>query len=348
MGRRLAESGTVKLFDSLDDIAGKAAVNKQNAGAEIGKALSKVDDLVGEAKAMIDSGKIGPNLPPAGKEALKKAVDKQFQFNMERIGSRINKELIEPNAKNPLLKGELSKLAGIADDFMGGGQVSMSEGNLIKGTQGKVTNFNSETVPQAFKKEVYDIIKTEIDDIVAKTANLEDAVATGARGSIGNGASAASRNQDIAGQFAKAKSDYGTFKTTTDVIQKRIGQLEGNREISLTDTIAGAAGLMSGGPGHAIAIGGLNKLARQYGDSAIASGARTAAKIISKSPELLGKFAGVLEKSAKQGGPALDATHLMLMKNPDYQRILSEYESKREIPQNAMGRRANGAKSPSH
>ena len=323
IGKVLYEKGVVKLGDSLDDVVAKSGAAKEEAGQAIGKALDSVDELVANAKSAVDAGKLG-NMPPQARENLKQAIDKQFQFNMGRIGDRIRTEIIEPNANNPLLKGEMSKLGSIADDFASGGSLTMREGNIIKGTQGKVTNFNSDTVPQAFKREVYDIIKTEIDDIVAKTGNLESAVAK-SEGSIGS-LDVAARNKSVADAFTKAKSDYGALKRTNDIAQQRLGQVQANREISLTDTIAGAAGLASGNPANAVVIGGLNKLARQYGDATMAVGARQAANILRKAPEALGKYGTLLEEAAQKGAPALSATHLALMKDPNYQRILAEYE----------------------
>lgn len=319
------ENGLVKAFGSLDEIGEKAAGLKKKAGEEIGDALNSVDDLVVKAKGLVDAGKLGGNLPEAGKQALKESIDKQFQFNMRRIGERIEKDLIAPNAKNPLLDGEVAKLTGIADRFRSVGGTTMKEGNVIKGTQGKVTNFNSDTVPQAFKKELYDIIKTEIDEIVAKTGNLEAGVSAAGGKAIGS-ADVAARNSSVSNAYQAAKSSYGSSKKIEEVAKERLGQLQGNREISLTDTLAGVAGVATGNPVNAVLLGGANKLARQYGDSVMSVGARKAAMILEKTPRAFGKFTGLLEAAAKKGGPALDAAHAALMKEPDYRAILENFE----------------------
>jgi hypothetical protein len=344
IGEVLYKKGIGQFGQSLDDVVTKTGAAKEEAGQAIGQALDGVDDLVKNAKQMIDEGKIGGNLPPAGKEALKNAVDKQFQFNMTRIGQRIEKELIEPNllktksgdlAPNPNLRGEMVKLQKLATQYRSFVPTSMRQGNVIKGTQGKVSNFDSDTIPNTFKKEVYDIIKTEIDDIVAKTGNLEAAIAKGKGNILGQGDDVAARNDSVSSAFQGAKKDYAALTRSGDVAQSRLGQVQANREISLTDTIAGAAGLASGNPVNALAMGGLNKLARQYGDGAIASGARTAAKIVGSTPKALGEFYPILAAAAQRGGPALNSTHVALMKDPNYQRILAEYEEK----QSPMGRR---------
>ncbi len=340
IGQRLYEKGVVKFGDSLDEVLEKASASKEESGRAIGAALENVDTLVDRAKSMIDSGMVAKELPEAGKAALKDSIDKQLKFNMSRIGGRIQEEIIAPNLKNPLLKGEMAKLTDLSEDFVKGGRLTLKEGNVIKGTQGKVTNFNSDTVPQAFKQEVYDIIKTELDDIVAKTGNLESFVAQGAD-QIGVASPKSldieSRNRMISEAYKEAKKDYAALINTEKVAAKRLGQTQANREVSLTDTIAGAGALAAGGPTNAMVVGGLNKLMRTYGDTAAASGARTAAKIIASTPEKLGSFGNLLAESAKRGGVALNATHLSLMKNPDYQRILADYERQ----QTPTGRRAS-------
>lgn len=335
-GTELLDKGVVTAGSGLRTVADRAEAVKAKAGEAIGAALDSVDTLVSKAKQLIDDGAIGGALPDRGKQALKDAVDKNFQFNMVKIGQRIEQELIKPNEKNPLLKGELNKLRTIADDFISNGSVSMREGNVIKGTQGRVTNFNSDTVPQGFKKEIYSIIREHLDDVVEKTGNLEAAVAKGERGAMGP-LSTEVRNKAVSDAYQGAKKTYGVMKEAADVASTRLGQTQGQREISLTDTIAGAAGLASGGPANAVLLGGMNKLARQYGDSFLASGAKRAAEIISSAPEKLGKFAGILEEAASKGAPALNSTHIALMKDPDYQRILNNFEKSR-----AIGRRVGG------
>jgi hypothetical protein len=330
LGNLAHEKGLITIGGSLDDIASKAGAAKKEAGEAIGDALNSVDNLVTRAKSLVDQGKLGGELPPAGKEALKKSIDKQFQFNMNRIGERIEKELITPNAKNPLLDAERAKLTSIAKRFRSIGGVSMKEGNVIKGTQGKVTNFNSDTVPQAFKKELYDIIKTEIDDVVGKTGNLEAGVATAGGKTIGS-ADVASRNASVSGAYEGAKKTYGGMKQIEEVASERLGQTQGNREISLTDTIAGVAGLATGSPANVIVLGGANKLMRQYGDSVMSVGARKAAEVLEKTPRVFGKFAGILEAAAKKGAPSLNTTHAALMKDPDYRAILENFEKSQAI-----------------
>jgi len=330
----LRDTKTVTAFKSLDDIAAKAAENKAITGKEIGNTLDSVDSLVKKAYSLVDEGKFG-DIPEQAKVNLKQAISDKFQFNMASIGNRIESELIQANSSNPLMKGEMSKLADIAADFKSGKPMSLREGNVIKGTQGKITNFNSETVPQSFKQEVYSIIKDEIDQTVGRIGNLEQAIAKAEGTTLGT-IDAAARGKSVLEDYIKSKKDYGALKKTADISAKRLGQLQANRDISLTDTIAAGAGMASGGPANAIAIGALNKLWRQNEATIVGGTARTAARILQTVPDALGPYAPILENAAKVGGVSgIRAAHQDLLQRPDYVKVLNDYES------NPMQRRLN-------
>lgn len=323
LGSRLLKDKVVTAFASLEDVAERAATAKEDAGQAIGAALKNVDDLVQTGKALIDQGKLFPGSPQA-QQAAKDMLDETFQFNMQRIGQRIRTEIIAPNANNPLLSGEMNKLASIADDFGGRATQSLAAGNVIKGTQGKVTNFNSDTVPQAFKREVYDVIKTELDDIVSKTGNLEQGILQAQGGTVG-AANAGARNASASDAYQTAKKTYGAMAQTEDMALKSAGRTSANRTISLTDTIAGVAGGVGGGPLAGIALGAGNKLMRQYGDSVSAVALNKVASTLERAPGFFGRFGPALESAAKRG--SLPSAHLELMKEPDYQRLVRSLES---------------------
>jgi len=332
LGRELLDKKIVTFGASLEDVAERAGAQKAAAGQEIGNALQKVDDLVAAAKGAADDGTIA--LPEQAKAAFKAQLDDAYQFNMQRIGQRIEKEIIAPNAKNPLLRGEMQKLAAIADDFKSQAPQTLAEGNVIKGTQGKITNFNSDTVPQAFKQEVYGIIKTELEDVVEKTAQLQAAVAKNTGLQVPKLAEGA---KDAKAAYVAAKKSYGLSKEAEEIAERRLGTVRSNRELSLTDYIAGGAGLASGGPAQALLLGGANKLLRRYGDAALAVGADKLALVIEKSPEALGKFGPLLIKAARDN-TSLMATHTALMKDPEYAAII------KNTPTNAIQRRLQGGR----
>lgn len=347
-GKFLLEKKIVTASAALDDVADRAGALKADAGKAIGKAIDDVDGLVQEAKKLVDQGKIGGALPPQGRKALKDSIDKQFQFNMGKIADEIETQLIGPNVKNSFLRNEVKKLAGLVEDLRAQGIVSLAEGNIIKGTQYAKTRFASDTIPEAFKKQIGRIVKEQLDDVIAKTGNLEGAVER-ARGGVtenllGKGSpliprvDVEARNKSAAAAYQAAKKIYGASKSTQDMAVKSMGRTGANRAISLTDTIMGAGGLaagavLSGGDFGdtallGIAAGALNKLGRRYGNGVMAVSANNAAKLMEKSPQALGKFGQVLIEATQRGGAAVAAAHVALMKDPEYRKLLETHAEK--------------------
>lgn len=334
VGEEIHKAG-LQAFDTIEEVGAKISAAKEDAGQAIGAALDSVDSLVVKAKSAVDAG----NMPQAAKDNLKAQIDKTFQFNLDRVGQRIEEEIIKPNlianktgelAPVPTLKGEIGKLQALAENFKQFGSVSMREGNVIKGTQGRMTRFNSETVPEEFKKEVYGIIKTELDNIVGKTGNLELGVGKMAGNALGEAGDVAARNQSVSEAYGAAKKAYGGLAKAEQINTMRQGSQAGNRAISLTDTIAAVSPL-------GLAGGVANKAIRTFGSSVQAVGTRRAADLMEKAPAVLGKFYPVLEAAAKNGVAALTATHVKLLKDPDYQRILENADRTQ-----AIQRRVNG------
>lgn len=311
VGRQLLDQKVVRPLSSLEDVAEKAGQLKQTAGQDIGNTLSKVDDLASKAKEMIDDGKLFADYPDKAK--AKDMIDRYFQFNMQKIGQRIRSEIIQPNAENPLLEGELGKMDRIASSFETKNPQSLTFGNTVKGTAGKQTRFASDTLPETFKQQVYGVINSELENLVANTPKLEKALQTG-EGALpevtGQVEAAAPKSEgEVLKAYQAAKSKYGAMKQAEDMATDRLGAVRSNRGISLTDTIAGAAGLAHGGPPTAIALGALNKFGRQYGASLRATGADALSKGIEKLP---GSYAEYIEELAKRSGLSSATTQYLL------------------------------------
>ncbi len=371
IGRALLDEKVVTALSSLDDVAERATAGKEAAGEAIGKALSTVDGHVKELVAGIDTGKLLQGATDEQKAIAKKYIADNFQFNMRNVGQRIREELVTPNLDNPLVTNELGKLQKIANGFSGktaeGGAVelrvpkSLEFGNLIKSTQGKQTRFQSETVPEEFKKDVYRIIKEEIENSVGKTGSLEAGLSklttlAGGPKAIGNTSDIASRNAAALSNYKDAKGLYGAMKATERAATDSLGRTNANRTFGLTDTIAGVGGLASGGgPTAAIALGTLNKLGRKYGASLQAVGANNLATAVeavqgvttdklaqaigsaaSKSPALAKRVGGAIAKAATEGKSSLVAVHYALMKDPEYRAAMEGGQ-----PDNAFQRRLN-------
>lgn len=369
IGRHLLNEKVVTAFASLDDVIERSSAGKDAAGGAIGNALQTVDDHVKELVSGIDSGKFLNGASNEQKAIAKKYVTDNFQFNMQNVGKRIRDELIAPNSDNPLVKNELSRLASLSEDFGSKNAKSLGFGNIIKSTQGKQTRFQSETVPEEFKQDVYRIIKEELEDAVGRTGNLESGISklssmskakSGSR-LIGDGSpeaiDIAKRNSQALGDYKNAKDLYGAMKAAQKASSDRLGQTNVNRTVSLTDYIAGGAGMVSGGPAPAVALGALNKLARKYGASTqaisadkLANGiqavqevttdqlAKAIGSMVSKSPTLAKRVGGTIAKAATEGKSSLVAVHYALMKDPEYRKAV---DGGNEAKPNVFERRMN-------
>lgn len=329
IGRFVLENKLVTTFSNLDDTLKKVATLKDDVGAGIGKAISSVDDLINDAKSLVDADAFG-KLNPASKNALKRQIDDGFAFNKKKIAERIRKELIDPNSGNPILSAQMTSLERIAKGFDSQKAASLAEGLVIKGSQRKVTNFDSDSVPNAFKKELYDIVKSELDESVGKIGFLESAVAKASGKAIGK-IDAFARGKSLKEQYQALNKKYFQLSKIEDISADRLAQQRANRAISLSDYIVGGAGLTGGAAltyaspmagASAIVLAGLNKIVRTYGDNAAAVGANNIAEMMLKSPQAMQKWSALLTDAATQGSVALTATHLMLMKNdPEYKSL---------------------------
>lgn len=315
LGQDLLDKKVVTIGASLEDIADRASSAKEVAGQSIGEALSKVDDLVKTAHGMIDDGKLLSGAPEPQKQAAKAYLERQFGFSGDRIAQRIEDQLIKPNigpkgVDNPMLTGELAKLRQVAENFRNFGNTTLEQGTEMKAAQGARTRFESETIPESFKQQVYGIMKDELEDVVGKTANLEKALGQ-------------PETQAALPAYNQAKSTYGNMSKTEDMAERSLGRQRANRSISLTDYLTGIAGTAAHGLPSGIALGGVNKVIRKYGDSAAAVGLNSLANVIDKAPDALGPYANVLSQAAAKGGGSLAVTHSILMKNdPKYQQIM--------------------------
>jgi hypothetical protein len=145
--------------------------------------------------------------------------------------------------------------------------------------------------------------------------------------------SIAARNQSVLGEYVKAKKTYGPLRAAEKVNLARQGSTEGNRVISLTDTIAGVGGFASGGPVTAVVLGGLNKAIRKYGDSVGAVATKNAADMFERAPASMGKFYLMFKDAATKGGvgSVTALQEYLMQKSPEYRKLLDQYaNSQRE------------------
>jgi hypothetical protein len=260
------------------------------------------------------------------------------------VANRIRTELIAPNQSLGAYQGEVAKLEKLAEFFDGLGIMSVDNLRKQKTAHGKITKWGSETVPAAFAGKVYGIFKTELEDVMGRIGNLDSAVSQKTGLSLDQilakrlpGLAPEEAADLIQKTFIDANKAYESAITIEQMAKKRLGQTRSNRGVSLTDTIMAAGGVAGGGPVQGLALGALNNLGRKYGNTVQAIGADKLYQVLSKAPNQLGKFGAMLENAASKSPLALVTLHRSLMKNPDYQNILMNFEPKERgirLPEN--------------
>lgn len=319
-GRDLLDNGIVKLGSSLEDIAEAAAKAKEKAGEAIGAAIEKADEGVNRAKEFISQSSFFKSAPEEMQKEIIERVGDSFGFSSNKVADRISQELIAPNAGNPMLAGEVKKLQKLVDEFSTGGSKSLKEGLGIKSSQRRLTNFDSETVPQGFKQDVYKIVKEELEAGVGQASKIDQAVKNLTPdemadailfGKFKDRTVLSDVAEGPAGEFAKANRQYAIMANTEDMAKKRFGMAQSNREMSPSDYATAGLGMIQGGPVGAVALGALNKAARRYGSSTAAVAANETAKMLEASPQALKTAAGALRDAVSGGNAAKGTTNLI-------------------------------------
>lgn len=328
-GRELLDKKIVTAFSTLDDVAERSKNIMNAEGPKIGEIVKNADDVVKTAKDLISKGQFLGELRPKAKQALLESIDEDYLFSMRKIGENIDEQLIKPNKGFPNMKGEVAKLEALRDAYKGLDSVSMKTGHQLKQKEFELikNKLSSDTVPAAFQKDVYNIIKDELERSVSNVANLETELLGGAA-NLGA--------KDVASNFRNANREFAVAKNVNTMANKRLDQAKGvNQTIGLSDVVLGGAGFAGGlggsgdiseGAKWGLILGALNKGRRTYGASLQAVGADKLAKILARSPDKLGQFGEAIYNAGSKGPLALMATHLALSKNPDYQNILQNFE----------------------
>ena len=130
----------------------------------------------------------------------------------------------------------------------------------------------------------------------------------------------------LASKFTEAKKTYGLLSPIQEAAEKRASQLNQSPFGGFGDFAAGAAGSLGGGGGIAGTVAARRLAAPRLASSGAVI-ADNLADVVSKAPQLLGKFAKPLQAAAARGGSALSASHFVLMQtNPEYRELTLKSE----------------------
>jgi hypothetical protein len=131
----------------------------------------------------------------------------------------------------------------------------------------------------------------------------------------------ASRRPDLAQENIDTKKLFGLFKEGDAILDKSVARQARNADFGLRDMLAATqaeGGLKKG----AMALA--SKVARERGNSSVAVLADKMSKLMGANPSGFGKYLKPLKDAAARGNQALMATHLLLMKDPEYVKTLED------------------------
>ena len=337
-GQSALEHKVVTPGASLEDIAERSAAVKDAAGKEIGEAVQQADDTFQNALNMTHETLQKRGATPKMIEDATNELTAKYAFSMANIGKRIRKELVAPIEGSVAGKGIVSKLSTLADDYERAGATTFIKGAEEKTLTRRMLPTNTDTVPGEYKKEVYNIIKEELGNGIARMASGAEAISkpgvlpagtNAVEHMVQNGVSPEVQQamqhggQSALQKFQKANQTYAQMSNIEAMANKRLGGAMSNRENSLSDYLMEGAGLMHGGPLEAVGLGVVNKLGRRYAAPMQASAANFSSDIVGKFAKT--KYGQILSSAASKGNQALAVTHYMLsQEDPEYRSMFSE------------------------
>lgn len=309
---RVADAGEKALDAGIVKFGSKAGAMGRRAEKAAGEAWEKVE---GVFKAADDAG-----VKVTGAQIADKIRAKASK--LERI--RKNENL-------------LNEMEAEASQFEAMGEMTLSRAQELKGNydwkrdSNKLTSVlgknGNNAINEAFGETIKDTVKgSSLPGAEEFVRNYQN---SGLFGSLAKGAKATSEQQN------RSRSPF-----------------------SLTDTIVGSAGgtaaaVLTGDARDATVAGlvlaAANSLARTRGNSAMAVSLNNLGRVISASPDKLGRFYGVLTKAAEGGQASLAATHAaLLQREPEYRKLIEPNQSPKTpngmpiAPEGPMERRLRG------
>lgn len=315
-GERLLKAG-----DRVEDIAPKAADTLEKYGKEIGRIGKGIDAMHPEGAVSVDSiiNKLSAahkGIKPLGpgKTARNALTDLIDDIKAEYPSGKMS----FADAQN--LKGQFKFNALDKDVLVSNKRVSNQINRIISGEMDETVSGLSKKfgqIPKPGPQVVGDAAETAVP-----------AVAGAAKKTPGISPEDYEKTQMIKGlldDYGKIKGKYQSFKNITDASTDRAARNLTNRMVSPSDYAMGATGAITGAvtgdPSHllvGVLAAGAHKLVRERGNSAAARTLDKLARMAENSPEFAKQFLKPFQAAAERGPAALVATHMALMKNPEY------------------------------
>lgn len=154
----------------------------------------------------------------------------------------------------------------------------------------ELTNYGKRTYPTAGSKRPPDLYEQGMMSIRTDLEREFENAAEGVMGKTSPGFRAA---------YEDAKSRYGALKEISSVAKKRTGSLAGNRDVSLTDTIAGVGGFAAMGPKGLLLAAANRALRSTPADHVVGELASQLARLDKNVSDSVGRFVSRSRKAAQ-------------------------------------------------
>jgi hypothetical protein len=300
VGRMALDEGIVQAGDSIADVAEKAVARKN----EVGNQISKI------YKTTTDELKNNPNL--------------DSEIDLHKILDSYEAELVAKYKG----KADGKKVISTIKDKLEGIRENPEKIDLEKLHEIQQDIGNSARKAKAFGPNQDTDVASELKTLRNKFRDVGQSKIAEVDNSLGTNFSKALKTQN---------KIYSSLKSMEDPLRKGLSAEEGNRILGLSEQIAGATGLATGGPATAIPLGLLARGVKKYGDSVAATAADKVSKIIESNPEMLGTFADPLIKAAKISPQRFSAQVGMMLKKPEFKKALEMLPQEFVADENSPG-----------
>lgn len=224
---------------------------------EVGRTLLDEGIVTGTASKATMAERVAAKAKEVG-ESLSKLTNKldtsTVRPSTSAILERARNEVLVPLDSMPGYAAERAAVKGYIDDFerIVGDGWTFSDIRDLRIKLDKKLKFDKVSAPGTVEelRKVRNIIEDEFES-----------AATNASKELG---------ENVARDYATKKELFAKLQTANKILERETARQAGNRAISLTDTIAGVGGLMTGNPLHGLMAAGANKLMREYGNQAAA------------------------------------------------------------------------------
>lgn len=291
----------------------------QKSGSDIGNILKQLDQTYSEDNPSI-VGKF---------------------FNPAKSAQEVESQLLNPLKVNgevsPVAKGTASTIQNVLDTInqYGNNPIPFEKAQELKSLISNMANYESEgSANNQILRKVSGILNKDIE-------------------TAADDVSSSSNKPDLLDRYKKAKDLYKTAMTTTQAATGKVASNMANNTFGLTDYMSGLAGAAVHGTPTGILAAAGSKLAKTYGNTAMAAGAKGTSEILSgmnsalveapkQSLATLGNsfissgdpikksLGNILVKAADRDDIGRNALIFSLMQNSGYRDLLRKYMGDKE------------------